>query len=74
MNVNSKLQDELGIGKVSFIFTTEEFKLISKKNLFIECCHENDIEKSKYWLNLKVCPVDVNSMSEDKKWSGKIYD
>ena len=68
------MQDELGIGKVSFNFNTEEFKLTSKTNLFIECCHKNDIEKAKYLLDLKVGPVDVNSMSEDKKWSGKIFE
>ena len=52
----------------------ENFKLASKNNLFIECCHENDIMKAKYLLNLKDGPVDVNSKSEDKNWSGKIFD
>ena len=54
--------------------TNENFKLKSKNHLFIECCHENDIMKVKYLLNLKDGPVDVNSKSEDKNWSGKIFD
>ena len=48
--------------------------MTTKNNLFIECCRNNDFVKAKYLLNLKVEPVDVNSMSEDKKWSGKIFD
>ena len=47
--------------------------MTSKNNLFIECCRNNDFVKAKYLLDLKVEPVDVNSMFEDKEWSG-IFD
>ena len=66
------MQDKLGIGKVGFDFTNKELKLKSKKNLFFECCHRNDYVNAKYWLNQRVNPVNVNSISEDGKWSGKI--
>ena len=53
------------------ILSNLKFESTSKSNLFIECCHGNDIVKANYLLNLKDGPVDVNSKSEDKNWSGK---
>ena len=70
--MNPELQKILGIGKVDFDFTNKELKFKSKKNLFIECCHMNDYVNAKYWLNQPVNPVNINSVSEDRKWSGKI--
>ena len=72
VGVNPELQKILGIGKVDFDFTNKELKFKSKKNLFIECCHMNDYVNAKYLLNQPVNPVNINSVSEDRKWSGKI--